>query len=195
MDLNGVMNKTRKLKPLMDLKNYIVKKIDNNQSIKRYCKYLTYEPLELTSINYSGVAVNQPDIKESLIEDIKDLNKSANIIPYTLNNTDSILEKKVLIFIHNYKNDLRGKMGEITFMVDIACPKLFNKLPFGEERIYKIAEQIIEELDDKYVEEPYIDSIGAYKFRVDGIGKEWIYEDNKAIVYSFPICVYCNNDR
>lgn len=195
MDLNGVLRESKKLKPIMDLKNYIANKIDNNGDIKRYCKYLTYEPLEFTSLNYSGNPVSQPDIEESLLEDIKDLNKDINIIPYTLNQNDEVLAQKVFIFIHNYKNDFRDTIGDTTIMVDITCPKLYNKLPFGEERIYKIAELIMDELDSVYVDEFHVDSIGAYRFKIDGIGNEWIFNGKDILAYSFPIKVSTINSR
>lgn len=195
MDLNGVLRPSVKIKPLMDIKNYIVYKIDNNKDIKRLCKYLTYEPLEFASLDYSGKTIAQPDIEYSLIEDIRHPDREYNIIPYTLNQNDGVLEQKVYIFVHNYKNKFDGVVGDTTIMVDITCPRDKNKLLFGQERIYKIAELIIEELDETFVDEDFIEAIGGYKFEVKGSGSEWIFNGKDVIAYSFPIVVSMNNKR
>ena len=195
MDLNGVLRPSKKIKPLMDLKNYIVYKIDSNKDIKRLCKYLTYEPLELASLDYSGKIIAQPDINYSLIENIKNPDGEYNIIPYTLNQNDGVLTEKVCIFVHNYKNKFDGVIGDTTIMVDITCPGEKNKLLFGQERIYKIAELIIEELDETFVDENFIETIGGYKFEVKGNGSEWIFNNKDVIAYSFPIVVSMNNKR
>lgn len=197
MDLNSNLNESKKLKPIIKLKKYICDKIDKNIEINRFCRYLTLSPLDLTSEDYLSITKPQPDIKQTLMKDSRNIkDKNIVLIPYMFNDKQTNIENQVFIFVHNSKNNLSGVVGDNTIMVDITCPRIYNELgDYGAERIYEIATRIISLFDNVYVDESYMDFLGGYKFNVEGTGKEWRLGDSDIIAYTFPIVISSTNTR
>lgn len=133
------MKNSMKFRHITSIKNKLVDIIDNDQSIKRYCLYLTNSPLSNKAMNKDNAMIEQPDIEESLI--------NKNIIPYMF--YEEILDKyKVFIFCHKVKGDLSGVVGTNILAISIVVPVEFNFLKeLGEERTTCIADLITDLID------------------------------------------------
>lgn len=194
-----IYNKSNKLRKITPLKNYIVDKIDENQNIKRLCRYLTKAPLEQISYDLNGKIVTQNDLNNSLkfITDEVNTCKNKIIIPFMFNDNQENMDEQVFIFVHGYSNDFNDTTGKNIFMIDILCPIVYNELDtYGSERIYEIAAEIIGIFDEEYVEEEYHELIGCYQFFINGKGNEWrVSNNNNVVAYSFPISVNIVNSK
>lgn len=131
-----------KLKYLNTLKNMVIKAIDDNQEIKRYCKYYTSTPTLSTGLDNHGNIKEQPDINESLV--------GKNIIPYMFYE-DLLVENRVFIFCYYNRGNLTNVVGKNRFFIDVVAPVELNFLEggIGEERIASIADLITDTLDGK----------------------------------------------
>ena len=52
------------------IEKYICEKIDECQEIKRLCRYMTLDPLELMALDYTNEIVEQPDLQDSLTKPV-----------------------------------------------------------------------------------------------------------------------------
>ena len=67
-NINTISNKIRKIGLMVA---YITQKIDNNQEIKRFMRYMTVNPLSSRGKDQNGNVVNQVDLNKSLAIKIK----------------------------------------------------------------------------------------------------------------------------
>lgn len=176
--------KSQKLSRIVPIKNYIVDKIDENQNIKRLCRYMTTTPLMSKGKTYDGYMIDQPDIEGSLKEKVEDQGKAfmreAIVYPYSF--TEDIVDKdRLTIYVHcptttvSYTFEKKildsntGYMGHHIFFIEIVYPLEYNKIePYGEERAYSIAYEILDMLDDMYIDGEVRDYVGDCKFRIEG---------------------------
>ena len=63
--------KSTKLSRASILTKYLCVHIDENQDIRRLCRYLTLEPLAEYAIDYDGNIMLQPDLQDSLLDKTK----------------------------------------------------------------------------------------------------------------------------
>lgn len=139
-------SKSMKMKNLTKIKNFMVDVIDQDQEIKRYCKYLTNTPLMKKGMDLNGQLISQPDITESLVDKDK-----GNLVAYRF--TEDIIEnKRVMIFVYKVKGDLSKTIGENYFEIDIFVPYIYDILEeMGQERNIEIATKICDLLDGKSI--------------------------------------------
>lgn len=146
---------TSKLLDLDLVENEIVKMIDNNQNVKRYCKYLSAMPLAKRAI-VNGVVINQPDITESLI--------NKNIIPFLYD--EKLLDvSKVLVFIATMSGDLKMLSSINSISCNIILPYDYESLEnYGHKRSKKLAYEIIDTIDGKLIDNRYKLEVGRYTY-------------------------------
>lgn len=110
--------------------------IDSNQNIKRYLKYLSDSPLEITQ--------SQPDIEESLI------NENIILTPF---NENILEESKVFLFFNPFQGNLSSfSVGKEIYTIDIVT-HLNKWLLSGEGKIrtFRIGSEISKMIDSKDV--------------------------------------------
>lgn len=177
--------KSQKLYRVSPLKNYLVEKIDNNQNIKRLCRYMTKTPTYNKGMAYNGVLINQPDLSDSLLYPVKTDEqatvKEAVVIPYAFTE-DVLAERRLTIYVHsprslfninaasnrpNYGTD--ELMGKHLFLVEIVYPTEYNAIePYGQERANLIACEVLNMVDNLTVEGELSQLVGECIFKVEG---------------------------
>ena len=65
------VNDSKKISRAAAIVQYLCENIDNNQDIKRLCRYLTPDPLADYAIDYGNNVFMQPDLNESLMSNVK----------------------------------------------------------------------------------------------------------------------------
>ena len=214
MDNNPLNNhllqtKSQKLARVSILKGFLVDQIDNNQVIKRLCRYLTKTPLYRRGLTYDGKLVEQPDLIGSLLtettQDPYAHTKDPIIIPYVF--TEGILsEQQITLYVHSPKssfNTNRGTgfgqdrlLGSHLFLIDIVFPQIYDRVdPYGEERHLMIASEILDLFDGKSVSEELRKVVGDVVFQV--VGDITTFRLNKAgyLVTTIPIQVTVPSGR
>lgn len=167
------------------LKNYIVQKIDENQTIKRLARYMTTTPTFNKGMTYDGRLINQPDLTDSLLKSVENDQqatvKEEVLSPHAF--TEDVLdERRLTIYVHsprsifnlnaannrpNYGTD--ELLGKHLFYVEIVYPIEYNALePFGNERSMMIACEVLDMLDNLVVEGDIREQVGDCIFKVEG---------------------------
>ena len=132
-----------KLKKLTKIKNEIVRILDNDQIIKRYCLYSTNTPLLEMGRMLNGQVVEQPNVEESLVD--------KNIIAYRFLE-EVLLENRNMIFVYFEEVDLSDNLGRYKFKVDIFVYKSYDVLAeLGQERNVEIATRVADLLDKEKI--------------------------------------------
>ena len=182
-DLNNAILGTysQKLSKIVPIKNFMCKKIDEVQDIRRLCRYIdSLSPLDEKGITYGNEFIGQPDLKDSLMsiaKKDKHLTKNGKekvLIPY--NWSISILnERQMNIYVYHpmttfssysYRNGV-SIVGEHTFMVDIVYPIELNELVDGHERALSIACRILDLFDGYTIDEPeFVEQVGNVSFEI-----------------------------
>ena len=187
MDVNNqyLNTKSQKLYRVSPLKNYIVSKIDNNQNIKRLCRYMTKTPTYNKGLTYDNKLIKQPDLNDSLLESVT-TDESATVKEYVLSpyafTEDVLAERRLTIYVHsprsifninaannrpNYGTD--ELLGKHLFLVEIVYPTEYNKIdPHGMERANLIACEILNEIDNLTTEGELAELVGECIFKVEG---------------------------
>lgn len=182
-DLNNKLMGThsQKLSKIVPIKNFMCKKIDEVQEIKRLCRYIdSMSPLNNRGITYSNEIIDQPDLTDSLMSHAKrdkhltDNGKERVIIPYNWS-TSILNERQVSIYVYHpittfnayaSRNGM-SSVGEHTFIVDIVYPLELNELANGEERALSIACLILDLFDGYTIDdEDIIQKTGNVTFEV-----------------------------
>lgn len=167
------------------LKNYIIKKIDENQNIKRLARYMTTTPTLNKGVTYDGRLINQPDLTDSLLtsteNDTQVSVRDSVLSPHAF--TEEVLaERRLTIYVHsprsifnlnaannrpNYGTD--ELLGKHLFYVEIVYPIEYNALePFGQERSMRIACEVLDMLDSLVIEGEIREFVGDCIFKVEG---------------------------
>lgn len=199
---NNLFMDTNKGADIIELKRYIVEKIDDNETIRRYCRWLTKTPLSNNGLDYTGNIIQQRDLgKEyTITKEVKEelgLSHKKILIPYAFNE-DLVTEEQLFIFIYPYSNSFNGTMSNNAFSVDIMCPLRYNEInPYGDERMYKILYEIINIFDGKSVEEDkWVKRVGNVKFDIKGYNYPYrLTKTKNMMVYPLKINVKTSNVR
>lgn len=129
------MNATSlKFKFIEDNLNKMLILMVNNQTIKRYIKYLDQYPLD----------PSLPDIADNLI------NKNIMLTPY---DPTVLTDMQVKVFFTPYKGNLKNiPLGNDIYLIDIIVPiKYWLITGKGEIRVFRIAEEIAKMFDNQSV--------------------------------------------
>lgn len=170
----------------MNIKRYLVDRINKNQDIVRYCRYLTKTPLLEMGIDYKDKVVEQPDLDCGLLEPLSEhRDKDGNYVEYTGVETrgkilipyafDSnlMVKEQLFIFVSNSYAAFSNvyNTGEYTFDIVITYSPTYNVLdPYGEERSFMIVDKICKMFDAMYPENSqYSEEIGDVKFNIRAI--------------------------
>lgn len=187
MDLNNqyLGTKSQKLYRVSPLKNYIVQKIDNNQNIKRLCRYMTKTPTYNKGMTYDGQLIKQPDLVDSLLYPVK-TDEHAIIKDYVLSpyafTEDVLADRRLTIYVHSPRSvfninaasnrpnyGLDELLGKHLFLVEIVYPTEYNQIdPYGQERANLIACEVLNMLDGLTVEGEIKEIVGECIFKVEG---------------------------
>jgi hypothetical protein len=168
---------SNKLRRVPYIESYLCELIDNDQRIKRLCRYLTYDPLELKAYDYDNNPVDQPDLQDSLMFEVVRDNVSPGTEGAILDNhmfTSDIMESsKVMIFV--YCSDVvfsegaskfgSSSMGFQLFTIDIVYPLEVDRLCDGLKRSWAIATVITDLVDQMSITDSnYVKYTGNVKF-------------------------------
>ena len=168
---------SNKLRRVPYIESYLCELIDNDQRIKRLCRYLTYDPLELEAYDYDNNRVQQPDLQDSLMFEVVRDNVSPGTEGAILDNhmfTSEIMESsKVMIFV--YCSDVvfsegaskfgSSSMGFQLFTIDIVYPLEVDRLCDGLKRSWAIATVITDLVDQMSITDSnYVKYTGNVKF-------------------------------
>ena len=168
---------SNKLRRVPYIESYLCELIDNDQRIKRLCRYLTYDPLELEAYDYDNNLVQQPDLQDSLMFEVVRDNVSPGTEGAILDNhmfTSDIMESsKVMIFV--YCSDVvfsegaskfgSSSMGFQLFTIDIIYPLEVDRLCDGLKRSWAIATVITDLVDQMSITDSnYVKYTGNVKF-------------------------------
>ena len=155
---------------------YICKNIDNNQEVKRLCRYITTDPIADFALDYDNKVVQQPDLKDSLLSTVKRdkvSNGCNDRVMYTTIFTDKVMETlHPLIYIYcdqvSFFNERGGTrtIGTMLFYVDIIYDINTEELADFQHRSWLIGQQIMQMFDGVTIIEPeYVDKVGNISFK------------------------------
>ena len=189
MNLNGnyVSAKSNKIRKITVLKKFLVDVIDDNQNIKRYMRYMTRLPLAKKSEDYNGNIKVQSDVSASLLIESSEGEQclySGGFNPEMSN------IKIPYIFVDSHRSYISGVDQSIYFAINILCPEKYNGLlNYGDERIYKIADEIAQLIDGYTIEEEeVVKNVGNLRIDISGeISERRMSKSNDIIVLSIPI--------
>lgn len=155
---------------------YICKNIDNNQEVKRLCRYITTDPIADFALDYNNKVVQQPDLKDSLLSTVKRdkvSNGCNDRVMYTTIFTDKVMETlHPLIYVYcdqvSFFNERGGTktIGTMLFYVDIIYDINTEELADFQHRSWIIGQQIMQMFDGVTIIEPeYVDKVGNISFK------------------------------
>lgn len=204
MDNSQAFRRSSKGEDIINIKNYIVEKIEENQTIRRYCRWLTKTPLSKNGLTYDGENVKQTDLsdKYKLInvvdEKIQGMTSQQILYPYPFNE-DIVNEEQPFIFVYPYSNGFGARtLGTNVYAVEICMPLTYNEIyPYGDERLYRVLGEIIDIFDGKYVEgKKWWEKLGDLYFEVKGTNYPYrLTKTRNIIVYPLKIYTKTSNIR
>lgn len=163
------------------IKQYIIRKINDNQNIVKLCRYLTKSPLFEEGETYNGQLIKQEDLECGLLKKLSEekrndiyieypyvQSRDKILIPYAFNNK-LMTKDQLYIFVGNSFAHFSDyyETGEYIFEVVITYDSEYNMLePLGEERVIKILEEICKDFDDIYVDNLGSKVLGDLKFNI-----------------------------
>lgn len=179
-----VSTKSQKFRRIVPIKRYMIDKIDNNQNIKRLCRYMTTTPLLNRGKTYNGKMIAQPDLIESLKFDAENEKGEAIIskrVIYPHQFTEDVVDRdRVTIYVYSPRTtiNLREVMvgrdhqditGQHLFNISIVYPLEYEEIePYAEERSMAIACEIADMLDDLFIEGETREIVGDIQFKIKG---------------------------
>ena len=190
------------------IEKYICEKIDECQEIKRLCRYMTLDPLELMALDYTNEIVEQPDLQDSLNKPIlKDrVSKGCEeriIIPLMF--SGDVLDT-LHPFIYVYcdqisfatERDGVSGIGSLHFTIDIVYDMGTEELADWSRRSWTIAGYIMDLFDEVVITEPeYADKVGNLKFMVssNNIRNMKLAPNTTIGVLTIPFSIVTNGGR
>lgn len=159
------------------LGKYLCVNIDQNQDIKRLCRYLTLEPLEQYSMDYDDKIVMQPDLQDSLLEKTKNDKVSKGceerILYRTMFGNTVVDSMHPAIYVYcdeiNFFNQKNGTqaVGTMTFYIDIIYDISTEELLNWQQRSWSIGQIIMDMFDSVPItDKEYTDLVGNITFTV-----------------------------
>lgn len=205
---NHIATRSAKIRRITPLKNYIVRSIDENQNIKRLCRYYTRTPLLNKGRGYDSSLIKQPDLIDSLLHPVvndKGVSSTARgqILYKTAFSGDVLDERQVSIYVHSPRSSFNPNMvsgrtnygtdrltGKHFFTIEIVYPTELNELDsLEQERATEIACEILDMLDEKYVDEHTSVYTGHCQFHVEGEFTDLRLSTSGYMVITIPIWV------
>lgn len=156
---------------------YICEHIDNNQDIKRLCRYITTDPTAPFALDYDNKVMQQPNLRDSIMSTAKRdkvSNGCGDKIMFTTMFTDKVIETlHPLIYVYcdqvSFFNERGGtqSIGTMLFYVDIIYDINTEELADWQHRSWTIGQQVMQMFDGVTIIEPeYVDKVGNISFRV-----------------------------
>lgn len=167
----------KKISRTATISRYLCEKIDENQEIRRLCRYLTLDPLADYAFDYGNNVFMQPDLNDSLMENIKTDNVSKGcekrILYKTMFSGKVIETLNPLIYVYcdqvSFYNQ-RGStstVGTMLYYIDIIYDISTEELIDWQYRSWTIGQIIMNMFDEVPVsDENYVKEIGNISFRV-----------------------------
>lgn len=187
---NNLLNtKSNKIRKVTTIKKFMLDQIDSNKNIKRFMRNLTKLPLSKKSEDYDGRIKTQNDPSMSLLIDSEEGEQCLYGGSF---NPEMSNIKMPYIFVHSYRTNVNGSNSTIYFLIDVLCPEKYNRLlNYGDERIYEIADEIVQMFDGYTIEDEETSrTTGNLKLEVDGFFEEFrMSKSYDVIVLSIPIKV------
>lgn len=172
------LTKSNKIRREAKIIDFICRKLDSSQDIKRYAHYNTISPLSSKSQDLDGNIVVQPNVDTSLLE--------TNIINGIF--MESMTEDfRTIIFIYSPRSTFTDITGSMFINIDILVSEKYNKQKYGDEKRNIQLAMLISDIFDSYSVDSSDDiynDVGAIKF--DLIGKEFsrVSKTNDYTAYS-----------
>lgn len=177
---------SNKVTMLQSIKQYIIRKINEDQEIVRLLRYLTKLPLRDFGITYDGKRIEQPNLNCGLLGRLPDAidnngdyikyptvqARNPVLIPYPFD--DNLMTKEQLnIFIDANRSvfdEYQHIRGLYTFDIIITFTSTYNMLlPLGTERSLEIADRICRIFDNQFNDDTSQKEIGETLFKVRDI--------------------------
>lgn len=158
---------SNKLRKVIPVRNIIIKKIDENQNIKRLSRYITKTPLAEKGLSYDGSILMQQDLKYTLTKD-SDVEGVKTLFNIMFNPENIETGTIVHIFVSPY-NINTGDYGTMYYDVSIVCDVEYDEiLPNNDSRIWKIANEVCDMLDGYTLDmsNPETEDVGNLQFKV-----------------------------
>lgn len=166
----------------------IVDLINNNQKIKRYCRYKTKTPLLPFGI-ISGKRIEQPDIYTNLDEPI--LNDEKNevesaVLFDAMFDPDMQTKLEMGIFVYDYNSNFDKTFGDCAISIDIIVPYNYEKLQSkGDKRTIMLADEIVNTICSNSITEEnnkyWFDLLGNIEFSLKKITNGRLSQKNNSI--------------
>ena len=190
------------------IEKYMCEKIDECQEIKRLCRYLTLDPLELMALDYANLIVEQPDLHDSLCNSIIKDKVSQGceeriIIPLMFSGevADS-LHPAIYVYCNQVsfatEQDGGSTIGSLHFVVDIVYDMGTEELADWSRRSWTIAGYIMDLFDEVVItESEYVDKVGNVKFMLssNNIRNMKLAPNTTMGVLTIPFVVITNGGR
>ena len=198
-------SKPKKIRRISLLKRFLAEKINENLNIKKYILYNVYSPLKEKSKSYDGKIVKVNEVFKENAEDFNLMKEDSDgevRMFLTDFNTDICDGQKNYIFISCPNMTISGTTSSFLIYITTVIPYKFNELSgIGEERIYKIGEEI-EDLFDQYtlekktnnpedIENLIVEEVGNVTFELDRVTvtTSRLTKSSDYIVLSMPFVV------
>ena len=199
-------SKPKKIRRISLLKRFFAEKINDNINIKKYILYNVYSPLNKEkSKSYDGKIVKINEVFKEKAEDFNLMKEDSNgerRLFLSDFNPDMCDGQGNYIFISCPNMTINGTMSNLLIYVTIVVPYKFNELgEIGEERIYKIGEEV-EDLFDQYtlekkpnnvedIENLIVEEVGNVTFELDRVTVTTarLTKSSDYIVLSMPFVV------
>jgi len=177
------------IKKVTALKKFIIDTIDNIPEVKRLTRYNDDNPLKKRGLDYSGKIITHNDLTTTLT---KDTVEGKKVLYSGIFIEETIGELGNLIYVTPKVMDVGHTVNQYLFEIDILVNQEYNDLAnYGDERIYSIADYIIQALDNHTIENTEIvDKVGNVELKVMGkIIPSRLTNNSSHILLPIPIIV------
>lgn len=175
--INKDTEDSTKLSRASILTKYLCVHIDENQEIRRLCRYLTLDPLAEYAMDYDDNIIMQPDLQDSLLTKTKvdQVSKGCEErIMYRTMFANKVIESlHPLIYVYcdeiNFYNTRNGSqaVGTMTFYIDIVYDLSTEELLDWEQRSWSIGQIVMNMFDSVPItDKEYTDLVGNIMFTV-----------------------------
>lgn len=214
MNIQKEITKSPKARRIVPLRNYIARSIDNNQNIRRYCRYHTKTPLLNKGMGYDGKMYKQADLKDSLFnivttDEYVSQTAGGQVIYKSAFGGDVLADRQITIYIHcpsstfnpnigtsNSRYGAEKVIGHHFFEINIVYPNEINELDSVEqERAIEIVNEIIDMLDGQGVDEYTKEFTGDCIFSVEGNMTDLRLGNSGYMVITIPVVVGVMSSR
>ena len=171
---------SKKISRQATITRYLCEQIDEDQEIRRLCRYITLDPLADYAVDYGDNVIMQPDLNDSLLGKVRTDKVSqgceGRILYSTMFNGKVIESMHPLIYVYcdevSFYSERGGSsaIGTMLFYVDIIYDLRTEELIDWQHRSWTIGQIIMQMFDNVPVTDPeYVDTIGNISFRTGSI--------------------------